>query len=402
VGPGTSRRRCAGADDVSTPRFTVEVARTLADVDRLAPVWNDVPWAGEQAEHAYFVAAARARAGAGQPFAVLVSSGGRPAAAVAGRVATRRLDTRIGYLRVYAPAVRMLQIVPGGAVAANAEAIPPLVDAVRSVLASGDADALALPALPVDSEVFAAFAALPGLLERQRFVPAWTRHRLVLPASFEEFLRSRSRKIRAGIRYDTKKLLEALGDELSVRIVSDASGFDEVVRDLDRVSASTYQRALGAGFADTEERRALLQVSLEHGWARVYVLERGEEPIAYWLCSLHRDRITLASTGYLPEYAPYRVGIYLLMRVIENACNDPALRVLDFGPGRSAYKRHFSSEGYEERNLTVFAPTPRARRINATRTAVLGPAWLAREALDRTGLTDRVKTAWRARLRNKR
>jgi CelD/BcsL family acetyltransferase involved in cellulose biosynthesis len=296
----------------------------------------------------------------------------------------------------------MLQIVPGGVVADEAAAIPSLVGAIRSILASGEADALALPALPVDSEVIAAFAALPGPLERQRFVPAWTRRRLELPASFEEFLRSRSRKIRAGIRYDTKKLLEALGDELSVRVVSDSSSFDEVVSDLDRVAASTYQRALGAGFADTEERRALLRVSLEHGWARVYVLDRGDEPIAYWICSVHRDRITLASTGYLPEYAPYRVGIYLLMRVIENACEDPVLRVLDFGPGRSAYKRHFSSEGYEERNLTVFAPTLRARRINVTRTAVLGPAWLARKALDRTGLTDKLKTAWRARLRGQR
>jgi CelD/BcsL family acetyltransferase involved in cellulose biosynthesis len=387
---------------VSAPHYTVEVARTLADVERLAPVWNSVPWAGEQAEHAYFVAAARARAALGEPLAVLVSSDGRPVAAAAGRVETRRLETRVGYLRVYAPAVRMLQIVPGGVVADDSTALPPLVGAVRSVLASGEADALALPALPVDSEVFAAFADLGGTFERQRFVPAWTRRRLELPASFEEFLRSRSRKIRAGIRYDTKKLLDALGDELTVSIVRDASGFDTVVRDLDRVAASTYQRALGAGFADTEERRALLRVSLEHEWARVYVLHRGEESIAYWLCSVHRERITLNSTGYLPEYAPYRVGIYLLMRVIEDACEDPALRVLDFGPGRSAYKRHFSSEGYEERNLTVFAPTARARRINATRTAVLGPAWLARKALDRTGLTDKVKTAWRARLRGQR
>jgi hypothetical protein len=80
MGPGTARRRCTGADDVSAAPFTVEVARTLADVERLAPVWNDIPWAGEQAEHAYFVAAARARAAAGRPFAVLVSSDGRPGA----------------------------------------------------------------------------------------------------------------------------------------------------------------------------------------------------------------------------------------------------------------------------------------------------------------------------------
>ena len=115
--------------------------------------------------------------------------------------------------------------------------------------------------------------------------------------------------------------------------------------------------------------------------------------------SIHRDRITLNTTGYLPAYAPYRVGIYLLMRVIEDACADPALRVLDFGPGRSAYKQHFSSEGYEERNILVFAPTWRGRRINVTRTAVLGVSAVARRAVDATGATERLKTAWRRRIR---
>ena len=387
---------------MTSPALDVRIARTVAEVEGLATPWNATRWGGEQAEHAYFLTSATAQAGRSRPFGLLLLRGAEPVAAAAGRVERRRLDARIGYLRVYAPRVDVLQLVPGGIVANDESALTALTDALLATLAGGEADALAVPALPVESELFAALATLGGPLERQRMIPTWTRRRLVLPGSFEEFLASRSRKIRAWIRYDAKRLLDALGDELILEIFRDASSLDRITRDLDTVASSTYQRALGAGFADTDERRSLLRVGLEHGWARPYVLYHRGEPIAYWLCSVHRDRITLATTGYLPAYAPYRVGIYLLMRVIEDACADPALRVLDFGPGRSAYKQHFSSEGYEERNIIVFAPTWRGRRINLTRTAVLGTARLSRRAVDSTGLTDRLKTAWRRRIRASR
>jgi hypothetical protein len=384
---------------VTPEPLRLEIARTVGEVERLAAPWGRLPWDGEQAEHAYVVASARARAGRDRPFALMLFDGEEPVAAAVGRVESRRLETRIGYVRAYAPTVRVLQIVPGGIVAIDTSVLPPLTDALRATLADGEADALAVPALPVETDAFAALAGLGGPFERQRLIPTWTRRRLVLPASFEEFLASRSRKVRAGIRYDTKKLLDAHGDELAVEVFRDGSSLERIVRDLDTVARSTYQRALGAGFADTDERRLLLRVGLEHGWARPYVLYHRGEPIAYWLCSVHHDRITLNTTGYLPAYAPFRVGIYLLMRVIEDACADPALRVLDFGPGRSTYKQHFSSEGYEERNIVVFAPTWRGRRINLTRTAVLGIALLGRRAADSTGLTDRLRSAWRGYLR---
>ena len=100
----------------------------------------------------------------------------------------------------------------------------------------------------------------------------------------------------------------------------------------------------------------------------------------------------LKTGGYDNAHTGHRIGIYLLMRVIEDACLDPALRVLDFGPGDAPYKQQFSSEGVLERNLVLFAPSLRARRINATRTAILGPARLARIVLDATGLTERIRS----------
>jgi len=55
------------------------------------------------------------------------------------------------------------------------------------------------------------------------------------------------------------------------------------------------------------------------------------------------------------------------MRVIEDACADPSLDVLDFGPGDAAYKRQFSSDSRVERNVVVFAPTFRGRRSAESR-----------------------------------
>ena len=51
--------------------------------------------------------------------------------------------------------------------------------------------------------------------------------------------------------------------------------------------------------------------------------------------------------------------------------------------------------------MVVFAPTFRAHRINATRTAILGPARLASGGLDAARLTDRVRAGWRGRRRER-
>ena len=165
----------------------------------------------------------------------------------------------------------------------------------------------------------------------------------------------------------------------------------------DRVAQSTYQRRLGAGFADTAEQRELVRVGLEHGWLRGYLLHLDGKAVAYWLCSPFGRTTLLRTGGFDDAYAEHRVGIYLLMRVIEDACADPALDVLDFGPGDAAYKEQYANETRVERNVVIFAPTFRARRINATRTAILGPARLAKAGLDATQLTSRVKTTLRRR-----
>ena len=344
-----------------------EVARSWDDVAALAARWDATPWRSERAERPYFTAEG------GSPLALFADD-----AALVGRVAALPLEARLGYLRVHAPTLRTLRAV--GVVGDAAELAR---EALREV------DVVAVPALPVDSVEYRSLAPLGG----ERFQRPWTRRLLVLPESFEAFLASRSRKIRAGVRYDAKRL-ESTTD---ARVDVVRAWSEQLAEDLESVASTTYQRRLGAGFSP--DRARTLAVALEHGWARVYVLRDGDLPVAFWLCGVHGGTILLQTTGYLPAYADRRPGIYLLMRVIEDAIADPRLRVLDLGAGRSDYKRHFSSEGYEERNLLLFAPTPRAQRARLARNAVAGTRLAARTALDATGGTQRLKTAWRRRLR---
>ena len=226
---------------------------------------------------------------------------------------------------------------------------------------------------------------------------SWLRRTLTLPESFDDFVAARPSRIR--LKRYAKRLDKQLGDELAVEITRDPSGLDRFARDAEAIAAATYQRAVGSGFADTPEQRELLRISLEHGWQRAYVLRIREVPVAYWLCSTYRGTMTTRVTGYAPDREHDRAGSYLLMRVIEDACRDPGLHSLDFGPGDADYKRHFSSDSHLEQNMLVFAPTFHGRRLNLTRGAILGGVELARRLTDATGFTGGIRTSWRRRLR---
>ncbi len=193
-------------------RLSVEIARSYEDAERLRPHWEGITWERDEAELDYLLARVGARPEATGPFAVFVLRGDEPVAAAVARAETRGLTTAVGYRTVYAPRLRLLQVVDGGIAAPDLAGLTPLVDALRSELASGRADAIALPPLRVGSPVATAFDALGGPLQRQHLIAPWTRRRLALPSTFEEFVASRSPNTRWRIRRDAKRIAEELGD----------------------------------------------------------------------------------------------------------------------------------------------------------------------------------------------
>ena len=343
------------------------ILRGRAEVAASADTWATVHWTSETAEHAYFLSEP------GEPLALFAGD-----AALIGRVTTRQLEQRFGYVRVPSPRLRILRV---------GDAVGDVAVLAREALR--EVDVVQTPALPIECETFRSLARL----QSQPFATSWTRRLLVLPETYDTFLAGLGRKTRAGVRYDAKKLESAFAARVEVVTGPD----DSVIDRLDAIARTTYQRQLGAGFS--RDRADVLRVALANGWSRVYLLHDGDTPVAFWWCGVHGDRIRLNTTGYLPAYAEHRPGIYLLMRVIEDAIADPQLNVLDFGPGRSEYKQRFSNDGYEEQHLLLFAPRTRPQVARITSTAVRGASVGARRVLDHVGVTQKVKTTWRRRLR---
>jgi CelD/BcsL family acetyltransferase involved in cellulose biosynthesis len=378
----------------------VVVARSAQEFEGFRPAWEALPVDHPHADPDFVLAVVAARDEALRPHALLLQDAGAPVGLVVMRLEEIRLPANFGYRTLYNPRVRALTLVPGGAVVADDVAADAAARALLGSLEAGEADVAIFPSLRHDSPLFDAMTRSVSTLRHGRFAEVRTHRRLRLPESYEAFLAARSKKVRSGVRYDAKRLEERLGDRLRIVRLDSPDDLDAIFRDVVRIADLTYQRGLGASFADTPERRRLTKLMLENGWFRAWVLYDGETPIAFWQGSVYRGVYHSGSTGYDPAYARDRVGIWLLMRVIEELCAEPGVDVFDFGFGDADYKRHFSDESWEESDLTVFAPRLRALAVNAGRITVMGAAAGAKSVAERFGLTARLKTRWRARLRS--
>lgn len=381
----------------------MSVARTADEVERLRAVWSTVSWGRVDADLDFYLCVINSRPQIERPHAILVEHDGRATAALAAWIENVPLASRFGYKTVFAPTVRSLTATLGGVVSPMDESTAiQLVDAALEVFTTRDADLIRLPGLPTASPVARALEKRVTRFRRDLLVDRRTHHKLTLPKTFDEFLASRSKSTRKHIRLCRNRFERTFGGDAALRLLSGPDDLTRIREDLDFVSAKTYQRALGAGFADSREQRPLLELSLTRGWFRAYVLYVGDAPIAFWMGWVYGDTFYSGATGYDPAFASHRVGNYVLSRLIEDLCNDPSIHTVDFGPGDAAYKHQFGSETWSEQEMLVFAPTLRAVGINAVRTAVQAGDLGAKRVLRSAGSGDRVKTLWRSRLRESR
>lgn len=328
---------------------------------------------------------------------VVVAETAAGGAILAGRIEHTTLAVRLGYLSLYAPRVRALTVAQGGAIG-DAAALGAALDAAREALRDGDADVLRLRALPVGSAAHRLAKARGTWATRGRTAKPAPRWRLRLPESLDEILALHSKKARGNELRSARKLEEAFEGRLSFDVYRDPSDLPTVLRECAEVSEKTYQRALGAGFAPGEEERRLLELAAARGWLRAYVLTAGDEPRAFWIGNVYGGVFYSGPTGYDPALSHLRPGAYLALRMLDDLCRDPNVDEVDWGPGDGGYKRFFSTHGWLEEDVLLFAPTLRGVRLNLTRSALLATAAATRALAERVPALGGVKRRWRDRL----
>ncbi len=367
--------------------------RSVGDVEHARSSLERVPWTRLDPDVDYFLTVLGTRPEALGPYVVELAG----EIVFVGRQEDIRLPASVGYA-AYAPKVRAITLVHGGVAGAeSAEAATELVDTLRTALADGEADVAILPSLREGSALLEAAKQVP--FTQRDHLPAKTSHwTLRLPESYDEFLKARSKRTRDNAKQYRNRLLKRHGEELEITRFDRPDEADRLFREAETIAAKTYQGGLGVAFADTPEQRALVELGLELGSFRMYVLSIGGEPAAFWPGSVYNRTFFTGTPGYDPAYADLRLGTYLLLHVIEELCADDSVDVVDYGFGESDYKRRFGSDSWAEEDVLIFAPTFRGRRINATRTAVVATARAARSLATKTGIAPWLKRRWRKRL----
>lgn len=374
------------------------VVRDASALESLRDAWNELQPSYVDADLDYFRASVTT-SGA-RPHVVVIDGSAGPEALIVARVEVTPFACRIGYQTVYRPALKTLRVAHGGVAGTMDERRADLVArAIADTLASGEAQVAVIPAVKTGSPLEAALESLGGWSRRQALTRSYVHRRLVLPETFDELLAARDRRSRYNLRRQSSQFERAFEGEIEIAVLRRPEDFDRVVSELEKVAAATYQRALGAGFADTPERRELVRVALAKGWFRAWVLAIKGEPVAYWQGNALGSTFFVSSTGYTSTFARHGVGTYLQLRMFADLCADRDVSIVDFGWGDADYKKRFGTESWLEHDAVLFAPSARGRQVALTSNALRAADQAARRVLARLGLVRQVKRAWRQRLR---
>jgi Acetyltransferase (GNAT) domain len=331
-----------------------------------------------------------------EPLVLTVARGEDNEAMVAARVERGALPLKLGYKKILEPELRSLTVVYRGFRGSlDEEASEALVDGLTTVLGESDLDAVIFRRLDTLHPLYRAATTRPSFLARQHHTRAalcWERS---LPTSFDAFMQSLSKSTRSGVKRYSNKLERDFDGRLRVRRFTETGELDDYFRDADAVAGMSYQRGLGVGVRDEESQRLRAQLSTERGWFRAYVLYVDEQPVAFCGGDAYAGRFYYAIPGYDPSYGEYRVGTYVLMRMIEDLCKDETVTVLDFGYGDAEYKRRFGDRSWHESDVLLFAPRIRPVSINVARTTILTTNDALARVAGSLGVAGKVKNRWR-------
>jgi CelD/BcsL family acetyltransferase involved in cellulose biosynthesis len=217
----------------------------------------------------------------------------------------------------------------------------------------------------------------------------------------EEFYVRLSPKVRKNKKWEAKKIAAEFSNDVHVKCFERPDQVDSLAEIAEQIAKTSYQRGIGVGFFDTLETRAELRQKAESGCLCAHVLYLGGQPVAFWIGDIDHGVFGSGYLGFDPAHGKYSPGTYLILRVIESFCTESPRRVdrVDFGTGAAQYKELLSDDVCNEVEVYVFALSMKGVILNFIKTITTGTDKTLKHALERFGLLQMIKTAWRGRLR---
>jgi hypothetical protein len=371
----------------------------VSELEEVRDYWESWPGNRDSDIHS-FLSFLQSNPGTVSPHVLLVYRQGRPDAILVGRIDNAELRCKLGYLGMGFRARIMCFVYGAQRGNPSEENSGLLVDEILRSLSQGEADVAYLNFLPHGSGLCRLAMQKPGRLSRDYLRITQMHFGATLPDTVEKLYRSLPTELRGFNKTKHNRLRREFAGRIEIKCFREVGELDAMVRDVELVAKTSYQRGLGVGFIDTPRVREGLRLKAEKGWLRAYILYLAGRPCAFWLGDMNQGTFGGDYVGYDPEFGKYSPGMYLLRKVMEGFCNGNRDRVtsVDFGPGNARYKELLSNKRWQETAVYIFAPSLRGVSLNLVRTIVGGTDQMVKKVLARTGLVQRIKTAWRSHL----
>ena len=204
--------------------------------------------------------------------------------------------------------------------------------------------------------------------------------------------------MRQNFRNWRNRIVKGFGDEGVIRCYAQVKDVDRALEDVNRIALNTYQHRMGVGFQYNDDTRSKWQLLAKDGILKIYVLYFDGKPCAFENIYHYKNVYYGIETGHDPDYKLYRPGMYLIVKVVEQACLDPECEALDWGFGDAYYKQVLGNETWIESCVNIYAPTLRGQWIKVLQFITTSASQITRKILLRLKVFDRIKRLWRRRL----
>jgi hypothetical protein len=390
---GIVAERLAGPGEITT-----RVIRTLPEIEEIRPVWEK--WSNHpNSDIDFFLMNLRNEPGSPRPYIIVVYRHGEPACMLVGRIASRPIEFKIGYKTLFKPEARVMGFVYAGLLGGmDPDVGCALVHEISDSLERKEADVAFLNFLPTDGPLHQSVGHIARWCTQDYFPRDQIHRGLTLAKSSADFRRTLSANERRNQKRRLRKLSDDFGESMRVSCFQNPEELETLFSDAERIAIRGYQRALGAGFRNTEHIRRLLGLEADQGRLRGYILYVADQPCAFWIGTLYKRTFYSDYMGYDPKYSKYALGNILTMDVVEKLCDSIDADRIDFGLGDAEWKQKLGDSEWREASSYLFGCTSRGMWLNGIRTPTMFADQTLRLFLQKATWVSRIKTKWRRQL----
>lgn len=165
---------------------------------------------------------------------------------------------------------------------------------------------------------------------------AWS---IPAPGSLDAWLANFTAKQRHDLNRRERKLYKTLGTTLRLDVVTERADVAGYLRRVESLHRRSWQARLYEINWEAPRMVAFFESAADRGWLQGYVLQLGDQPIAYLHGLRFGGQYVFEYTGYDPEFARHGVGSTMVYAAVRDILTRHPEEGIDCGYGDNLYKR---------------------------------------------------------------